>query len=256
MIYIMRLTLMLLVFELAICGYFVTNKLLRVTPITPEFYLDDPFLRRTFEELSEQARNGDDADWQHLAEALLGQGYYPYAEQNYRQALKLNPENLEARFGLAFCLDKMGRLEESTGQYRMYLKGETSQPERQKLVFYAKYAIGRNYLREENVAEAEKEFQKNFKFIPAQYQLAKILIRTGRTEQALPIIENQLENLPKSLAFHYLNYLALSQLGRQEEALAERKKLDESVYLVSLNFNNNYIDPFYMKYGQERNFGE
>jgi len=256
MIYVLRLTLMLLVFELALCGYLVSDKLLHVSPTTPAFYLDDPLLRRMFEELSNEAQDGDDLAWQHLAEALLGQGYYAYAEPNYRQALKMNPDNVEARFGLAFCLDKMGRMKESTEEYRTYLKKETRKPERQKLVFYAKYAIGRNYLREENAPEAEKEFRKNPKFIPAQYQLAKLLIRSGRAEQALPIIKKYLKEIPHSLAFHYLDYLALSELNRPEEAEAAKKKIGESVYLVSLNFNNDYIDPFYMKYGQERRLNE
>ncbi len=256
MIYLLRLTLIILVFEFVLCGYLISNRLLRVTPTTPVFYLDDPFLRRKFEELSNEALVGNDLAWQHLAEALLGQGYYAYAEPNYRQALKMNPDNLEARFGLAFCLDKMGRMKESTEEYRNYLKRETRRPEQQKLIFYAKYAIGRNFLREENIADAEKEFRKNSKFIPAQYQLAKILIRTGRSEQALPIIEANLKKIPRSLAFHYLNYLALSELNRPEEAEVAKKKIDQSIYLVSLNFNNEYIDPFYMKYGQEARLAE
>ncbi len=256
MIYVVRVVIMLLVFEVVACGYLLSNKMLSVEPAVPAFYLDDPLLRRTFEKLSRQAQSGNDLDWQHLAEALLGQGYYAYAESNYREALKLNPDNVEARFGLAFCLDKMGRTESSTREYRIFLEKETRRPESQKLVFYAKYAIGRNFLREEKLPDAEKEFRENSKFIPANYQLAKLLIRSERAEEALPLINKNLKGIPFSLGFHFLNYLAMQELNRPEQAQAAREMIEKSAYLVSLNFNNDYIDPFYMKYGQERNVTE
>lgn len=251
MIYVLRSLVVLLIIESVVCGYLVTNKYFRVVPAVPQFHMDDPLVSRILEKLAKKTHTGTDRDWQHLAEALIGHGFYNYAEFNYQQALKRNPDNVESLFGLAFCLDKTGRMEQSTEQYRQFLKTEQRKPENQKLRFYAMYAIGKNYLRMEKTTEAEQEFRKNIVFVPAAYQLAKLLIRADRAEEAIPIIEKNLEEIPFSLEFHYLNYLAMQKLSRPDDSKAAAEMIEKSAYLVSLNFNNDYIDPFYLKYGQE-----
>lgn len=250
MIYVIRSLVMLLILELVLCGYLMTQKMFHAAPSYPAFKVDDAFLQERIDKLAVLAEQGETTAWQELAEALLGHGYYGYAELNYKQVLKQNPDNYDAQFGLAFCLDKMGRTEESTLEYRKVIATKPTSGAMNQLRLYAMYAVGKNFLRVENLVEAEEEFRSNINFAPAEYQLAKLLIRTGQPEEALQIIEKNLEKVPRALSFHYLKYLALQNLGRNEEAQAAAVALEDAEYLVDLKFNGDYIEPFYVKYGQ------
>jgi len=251
-----RLLTVLLLVEVMTCGWLISGRLFQAVPVIPTFKLDDPVLGGEIEELASIAQTGGDAEWQKLSEALMSHGYYSHAEQNFIQALKLNPENVKARFGLAFCLDKMGRLEQSTAEYRHFLATETGKPDKENMNFYALYSIGKNFLREENMQDAEATFRENEEFVPAQYQLAKLLIRSDRAKQALPIIEKNLKEIPFSLEFHYLMSIAMDALNRPDEATASADMIERSAHLVSLNFNNDYINPFYYQYGLAKLFNE
>ncbi len=251
-----RLLTVLLLVEAVACGWLVSTRLSQAAPVIPTFELDDPLFGDEIAELASKAQKGGEAEWKQLAEALMSHGYYSHAEQNFLRALKLNPENAHARFGLAFCLDKMGRLEQSTAEYRRFLSTETGTAEKKNMNYYALYSIGKNFLREEKMQDAEASFRENEGFVPAQYQLAKLLIRSERAEQALPIIEKNLKELPLSLEFHYLNAIAMDALDRPEQAKAAADMIERSAHLVTLNFNNDYINPFYYQYGLAKLFNE
>ncbi|MFI4876055.1 MAG: hypothetical protein ACIALR_11975, partial [Blastopirellula sp. JB062] len=84
---------------------------------------------------------------------------------------------------------------------------------------------------------------------PADYQLTKLLIRSDRAEEALPLIEQYLEKLPLSLEFQFLRMRAAQALNQPESAFAAEAMLERSAPLVSLNFSTDYIAPL------ERSFG-
>jgi len=221
----------------------------RTAPQLPEVELNDPLIMPQLREYAQAAEFGNADDWKNFGEVLLGKGFYAHAELAFREALRSKPENFPAQFGLAFCLDRTGRMQASSVEYQKVL-GLRSQSQDQELTkHHAMYAMGRNELREENVLAAEELFRQMAGYPPADYQLAKLLIRSERAEEALPIIKQNLARIPYSLEFHFLDQLAQRELGNPRAAFEAGAMVERSAYLVSMNFNTDYVAPMTSRTG-------
>ncbi len=252
MIKFMRILLFLFVVELGFCGYLVAKRLSRPLPVLPDAEFVDPLMMADYRELASQAEKGSSKEWVKLGQALLGQGYYSYAENCFRQAVKNDPTDGLAQASYAFCLERTGRTQASTREYEklepLLGKKSTAFANKKHLL----YATGRNYLREENAAEAEKKFRQNVDFQPADYQLAKLLVRSGQAESALSIIERNLEQSPRSLNFLALQAQALETLGRESEAKQAAEKVERALEIIPLNFNTELVKPYSVRHGIEK----
>lgn len=249
---LVRILLLLLVIELGYCGFLVAKRLSRPLPVLPNAEFVDPLMMTDFRELARQAENGASQEWVRLGQALLGQGYYSYAENCFRQAVVQDPSNLIAKVSYAFCLERTGRTHESTLEYEKLVPLKAERPVQFANKNHYLYAIGRNYLREENGAKAEAAFRENANFQPAQYQLAKLLVRSGRSEDALPLINRNLTEFPNSLKFLLLKAEALEALGREQEAIQAAEKVERSLAIIPLNFNTELIKPYSVRHGIEK----
>ena len=73
-----------------------------------------------------------------------------------------------------------------------------------------------------NLAEAEKLLRRalifNQQHFNAQYDLGRLLIKTNRYGEALPLLQRAAEIQPNSVEVHYQLYLALSRLKRKTDA--------------------------------------
>lgn len=256
MIVFVRFLLILLVIELGTCGYLVAKRLSRHLPELPNAEFIDPLMMTDFQELAKQAETGSSKEWVRLGQALLGQGFYTYAEICYRQAAELDPSDEVAQASYAFCLERTGRTQASTLEYEKLksFSGESAFPLARR-DFYL-YSIGRNYLREENQIKAEETFRQNLGFQPAEYQLAKILVRSDRTEEALPIIESNLKKSPNSLYFRFLQSKAFESLGRMAEAKQAADRVERAMYIIQLNFNINFVKPYSVRHGVQKEVQE
>ncbi|HBL46346.1 MAG TPA: hypothetical protein DDZ90_23465, partial [Planctomycetaceae bacterium] len=87
MIQLLRLLLILLVVELGYCGYLIADRMARPLPVLPDAESIDPLLMTDFRELAVQAESGSSKEWIRLGQAFLGQGFYGYAENCFRQAI-------------------------------------------------------------------------------------------------------------------------------------------------------------------------
>ncbi len=247
-----RILLIVVAAELAASGYAAARHWQREVPVLPAANIEDPVFAADLQRLAEATSSGDAAAWQELADALLGYGFYAEAELNYRQAIRRDPANHAALFGLALCLDRTGRIEASNTAYRQAAKMPAKKEELISTSRHARYAIGKNYLRLQEAEQAEAEFRANSGFGPADYQLAKLLVRSGRAAEALPIIDANLERTPESLWFHFIKYRAMQELGRETEAEAMADGLQRSRYVVPLNFNTDFVEPLSNRYGINR----
>jgi len=244
-----RFTVILLIvvlLEAIACGTVMVRKMFRVEPLLPPVHWDDPLLEKELSGVAERARTGNSKAWQTWGEALLGQGFYHYSEIAFRQALKLDPRNHEARFGLAFCLDHMGRMEESVHEYGQLAALRTRGEIFEKLGTDSQYALGCNLLREEKAAEAEQAFRQIADDPRAKYQIAKLQIRSGQAEKA------QVDDLPFSQESLFLQYRAALALNRNAEAIQAADQLERATKRILLHFNTDYVRPFYAQYGLER----
>ena len=256
MIVFVRFLLILLVVELSTCGYLVAKRLSRHLPVLPDAEFVDPLMMSDFQELAKQAETGSSKEWVTLGQALLGQGFYTYAEICYQQAAEMDAADKVAQASYAFCLERTGRTQASTLEYEKLdsFTGKSIFPLANR-EFYL-YSIGRNYLREENVDRAEETFRQNLGFQPAEYQLAKILVRSNRSEEALAIIESNLRKSPDSLYFRLLQSLALESLGRTREAKQAADRLERAMYIIQLSFNINIVKPYSVRHGVQKEVQE
>ncbi|MEX2359202.1 MAG: tetratricopeptide repeat protein, partial [Pirellulaceae bacterium] len=249
MIYAIRIVVIVIVLEVVVGAALLGWRAWRLVPQVPDVELNDPLIMPQLRDLARAAEFGTSDDWRLLGEGLLGKGFYAHAEQAFRESLRLDPHNFHAQFGLAFSLDRTGRMRESTLEYRKVSQLRARSPDQEMLKYHALYALGRNALRLENLVEAEEWFRQNPGFPPAEYQLAKLLIRSGRVDQALPIIERNLAEIPYSLEFHLLDHRANLARNRPRAAFEAEARMERSATLVSMNFNTDYVGPLMMRTG-------
>lgn len=216
----------------------------RVSPPTVDMQKLDPVTIVGLNELRTRVQEGHKGSWRDLAEAYLGNGYYVAAEQCFRQAAIMNPQDLQARYARGFCLERIGR----TSSAIEVLK-ETAQDANSELAATCWYQIGRCYLREENEAEAEKAFRKNPEFQPAEFHLAKLLIRSGRVEEAIPIVEKQLADMPNSLKLIQLRMYAAEAVDDKELVARLRDLEDRAEYQIILEYGQSFITMFTTRQG-------
>ncbi len=218
-------------------------------PILPDVVFDDPLIGDELADLAKNTQSGKSVDWQLLGDALLGQGFYGEAELAYARAVKLDPKNAGATFGLAYCLDRTGRVAESIPIYERAAEIAPAGGSPLESRDHCWYQVGRNLLRQEKIEDAEKLFRNDSNYPSAAYQYAKILIRSGRAEQALPVIDRVLKFVPTSLKFQSLRLHACEELGMQREAYIAAQKLDRSEYQIPIDFNSTYVEALNRRYG-------
>lgn len=249
MIQLIRMLLILLVVETGYCGYLVAKRMSRPLPVLPNAENIDSLIMEEYRGLAHEAETGYAPEWIRLGQAFLGQGMYAYAENCFAEAARQDPESAVAQSSYAFCLERTGRMADSTREYEKLkdMKADTSVPFTSPKHYL--YAIGRNYLRQEKPDEAEQAFLQNTDFQPADFQRAKLLLRSGRAEEALLIVERNLKESPNSLYFGFLKYLALEELGRDFEAKQAADQVERAMYVVPLNFNTEFIMPYSKRLG-------
>lgn len=254
---IVRAIAVVLVLELVACGYLLVQRANRPVPLLPEKTQMNPLFAEDIQPLVEQVSQANNAyDWMRLGEALLGQGYYSHAELCFRQVLKLMPESRLAESRIAYCLERTGRTVQSSEIYLELNNSPDFSREAKREQMQALYEIGRNALREEKMEEAEKLFRQNLGFLPARYQLSKLLIRTDRTGEALPLINESLQQVPGSLKFLELQRRAFLQSGDLKQAEQTAQLLERAQHTIPLHPGSNFIEPFRLQYGIDRHVEE
>lgn len=244
-----RLLVMLLVAEAVVGVGLVARRAWRVPPAVPDAFPDDPLLAQQLAPVATRAGRGGAADWRALGESLLGQGFYAHAERAFARAVALDPRDLDSAFGQAFCVDRTGHMEEAVALYRRCLELPEAPGEGLGRRPFVLYAIGRNLLRLEDVAGAEAAFRENEGFVPANYQLARLLFHDGRLGEAVRIVEGLLGQLPLALELHALKARILDAAGAPAEAFLARAAEERSAHLVESSFNTDYVKPFATRHG-------
>ncbi len=254
---LVRTLYLILMIEVLAGVYLLGGRAMRPRVQLPPVDQMHPVLAADLTELAVQTEaDGSPEAWMELSEALVAQGFYCYAEQGFRYVLRGQPENTLARARLAYCLERSGRTTESTEQYRVITSADATSRNAVEQRMHFLYEIGRNLLREEKADEAEAVFRQNRGFQPARYQLAKLMMRKGRSEAALRIIDESLEQLPNSLKFHELKCRDLRALGRTEEANETAFRKEQSTHRVPLNSSGESLVSYRSRYGLDQRMEE
>jgi len=164
-------------------GWEVTQRLMQTAPpslqINPEHLNTHDGLRKRVVRLQQQLvsavlANQSPEAWLDLGSLYLASGQYPQAELCFRVAQAKAPNSGDISFALGASLDMLGRTSEAIDQYRH--ASRSAEGRRLGACFYL---IGKNYLRQEDPENAIKAFREVYTFLPASYELVKILLRTG-----------------------------------------------------------------------------
>ena len=115
-------------------------------------------------------------------------GRLPQAEAALRRAVELDPYLADAHNNLGAVLDRTGRKDEAEAEFRKALEDPTyTTPEKARLNLGLLYASqGRD---EEAIRELRRAVEVNPKFYRGHYELASLLDKTGRAEEAARIYE-------------------------------------------------------------------
>ncbi|MCA8989643.1 MAG: tetratricopeptide repeat protein, partial [Planctomycetaceae bacterium] len=249
MIFVLRILIVLLVAEVVACGYWISSTPTLFRPPLPQADFQDPIYTRELNKAVEETRLHEPNSFAKLGDILISRGYYAYAEHCYAHHLTLNPEDLRVRFMLAYCLDRTGRVNDSDAYYLDVAKENPQEEDLKKLVSLARYSIGRNALRNEKQADALVIFQNTFEFSPAVVQCAKLLIRSDRAQEAMPLLDQLIVEIPNSLVLRFWKARALEQLGQSKEALESFHEMERCAYLLPTDFRVSVMTPIYNSYG-------
>jgi tetratricopeptide (TPR) repeat protein len=209
-------------------------------PPLPDISDMDSLTQADLRRVRRQAVHGDQAAWRTLAQTYVGQGFYAEAAQCYEIACRKDPGDQESVYGLAFSLERMGRLEEAIPRFL-----EAADLSEDELAVTCQYQIGRCRLRLEQIDEAERVFRQIAAFPPAGYMLAKLLIRTDRAAEAVPLLEQLMTALPDSHKLMQLRAQAAEALDDPETA----RHYDDLVHRTPAGLTLEYAITFFMLYG-------
>jgi tetratricopeptide (TPR) repeat protein len=150
----------------------------------------------------------------------LGQAYHTYsllpqAEECYRNAHQLTPEDFRWSYLLASILQADSRADEAATYYKLALK---QRPEYQP----AAVNLGNIYLRQNRLEEARTSFEEALKIdsncAACRYGLGQAALSAKDYKQAVEYLERSLKETPQANRIHYALAMAYRGLGDLEKA--------------------------------------
>lgn len=180
-------------------------------PVPPRELFDDE-TSAALSAARDQVRPAAAEDWAHLAELYLAHGYYPEAEACHRRACELAPKDAELRALWAFCLSRMGDMEQAVPQFRQAIK--QGHPRPRELHYFA----ARDLLRLGDIPAAREALLDAGDLPAARYERAKLELAEKDAAQAVRLLEPLQQEFPAALPSHWLRGRAERMLGRHAEA--------------------------------------
>jgi len=162
--------------------------------------------------------DGGGDDWQRLAECYAVYGYFPEALETCRRARSMlrAGEQLQPWRSLyweGLILDRLGRSREAIEVFGESLK--VAPPSQRPTLWHL---VGRNRLRLEDAREAEMAFEQAGDLQVARYERARLMVRTGRPREAMPILDKLLSEDRDFYQVHHWKARAAEAIGEQSVA--------------------------------------
>lgn len=172
------------------------------------------------------ANPGNAAAWNFHGQLCFVAGRLPAAEQSFRKALAIDPYLSDAQNNLGAVLDRTGRKTEAEEAYRKAIADPTyPTPEKVYLNLGLLFASqGRD---DDAVAEMRRAVELNPKFYQGHYELASLLDRTGRLDEAVRLYEVASPEYRNDGTYHYRLGLAYFRLKRNDDARRHLEKVLE-----------------------------
>ena len=159
-----------------------------------------------------------------LAEAALSADNASEAEREFKRALEVNPRSVEVSTELAELKRSQSKFDEAIAYYA---HAEKNGP----LSYDVAYGLGASYTYKQEYPQAIEWLRRAVALVPrsaaGRFALGNALFQNGQFEAAVPELNEALGLEPRMKQAYFLLGRAYSKLGRQEEARAAIRKLDE-----------------------------
>jgi len=169
-------------------------------------------------ELERKVVTGKSETWARLAAAYRTFGLFPQAEYCYRQVHRLSPGDRGYLYYWAECFDLMGQTAEASKLYRQIIDEKLTAPLGDQTVSYCWLNIGQDRLREENLPAAIDALKKAQGIPKAKFLLSRLLIRSGKSDQAVVLLDQLLRDHPQVGEYHQMKSWAEAELGNTDQA--------------------------------------
>ena len=158
---------------------------------------------------------------QALAHELAKRGKTEDAIQNYREALKLDPQLPGIHFELAEMLSTLATPDSLAEAEREYQAALAANPDDEQ----SECRLGDIALRRNDVKEAYDRYFKAVQLQPgdpdANIGLAKVLMTMNQPQKALPLLQHAIQLDPTSAVAHFRLSAVYRELGRPDDAKHE-----------------------------------
>ena len=148
---------------------------------------------------------------------LMKQQLFDEAASEFEKALKVAPENPQARFQHAVCMLALGRNDEARTEFEQVRKERGDSP-------YITYYLGQLDLLSNDYAMAIKRLSKvadDPKFPDAPFHLGSAYISSGDVENGIKWLERAVKLQPSDYRVHYRLARAYSTAERKQDASRE-----------------------------------
>jgi len=155
---------------------------------TPGYSVVDPITAGDLKLMAGQCKSSQ--QWHELANVYMSAGYFAEADACYEQAIKMDPESGDAIYDHAFCLSRFGKTQKANEKFNQVIALKHSKTAE------ACFFLGRNHLRDEDPDAAEAAFRRAVKLPMAKFELARILFRKEKFDEAEQQLVEILEKHP------------------------------------------------------------
>ncbi len=173
------------------------------------------------------------AQWLDLAGVYRTYGLLRQSDYCYQQLpeSQLVPDDW---FYWGVTLSRLGEMKSATAKYERAISSGSS------LTPHCWYMLGRDRLREEDALAAEFFLRKAEDVPAAQIMLSRVLIRAGRADEAMPVLDALLRVHPDSLSANQKKAWAEESLGNLQSA----RTFDEMSLRSRQRFNPHSVDVY------------
>lgn len=159
---------------------------------------------------------GTSQNYLSLGNRFVAQDLLEEAVANYRSALQIEPDLVDAQHNLAVALSRQGDLEAATAAYYAALNLDPAHSD-------SYFGLGKALEQQERWQEAITAYRQaidlNPDFVNAVYALAALLLMQGQADEAIGVYQQAIERLPNfAWSYHHLG-VALLQEGQHDRAI-------------------------------------
>jgi tetratricopeptide (TPR) repeat protein len=153
-----------------------------------------------------------------LGGALLRAGRQDEAISHFQNALQIKPDNAEAHNNFGIALREKGRVGEAITQYQIALQINPGYAEAQ---FNLGNALGQDGRLDDAISHYQEALRIKPGYMDAQFNLGNALLQKGIADEAVAHLQTALKINPNNAGIHVNLGLCFYRLGRMEEAISQ-----------------------------------